>query len=38
MLKLTIPTEADKYKEPINHPRVVCVVAVSEGYSRDKAK
>lgn len=33
MLKLTIPTEANVYKELIDHPRVVRVVALSGGYS-----
>lgn len=33
MLKLTIPTEPDLYKELIEHPQVVRVVALSGGYS-----
>lgn len=37
MLKLTIPTEADLYKEFVDHPQVVRVVALSGGYSREKA-
>ncbi|WP_301108080.1 fructose bisphosphate aldolase [Sporosarcina sp.] len=37
MLKLTIPTEANLYKELIDHPRVVRVVALSGGYSTDIA-
>lgn len=37
MLKLTIPTKANAYKELIDHPRVVRVVALSGGYSRDEA-
>ncbi|TGB03773.1 fructose bisphosphate aldolase [Halobacillus salinus] len=37
MLKLTIPTNADQYKQLIDHPRVVRVVALSGGYPRDKA-
>ncbi|WP_085506562.1 fructose bisphosphate aldolase [Thalassobacillus devorans] len=37
MLKLTIPTNANTYKELIDHPRVVRVVALSGGYSRDEA-
>ncbi|MFC2948710.1 fructose bisphosphate aldolase [Virgibacillus sediminis] len=37
MLKLTIPTKADLYKELIDHPRVVRVVALSGGYSREEA-
>jgi len=37
MLKLTIPTEVNLYKELIDHPRVVRVVALSGGYSTDEA-
>ncbi|UOR10246.1 fructose bisphosphate aldolase [Halobacillus amylolyticus] len=37
MLKLTIPTKANAYKELIEHPRVVRVVALSGGYSRAEA-
>ncbi|AKG03470.1 fructose bisphosphate aldolase [Salimicrobium jeotgali] len=37
MLKLTIPTNANTYKELTGHPRVVRVVALSGGYSRDEA-
>ncbi|SDI41275.1 fructose bisphosphate aldolase [Natribacillus halophilus] len=37
MLKLTIPTVADTYKELIDHPNVVRVVALSGGYSTDEA-
>jgi len=37
MLKLTIPTVANTYKELTEHPRVVRVVALSGGYSRDEA-
>ncbi|WOV83871.1 fructose bisphosphate aldolase [Sporosarcina jeotgali] len=37
MLKLTIPTEANLYRELIKHPRVVRVVALSGGYSTDIA-
>lgn len=37
MLKLTIPTEPDFYQELIDHPRVLRVVALSGGYSRDEA-
>jgi fructose-bisphosphate aldolase class I len=37
MLKLSLPTEADFYKELVAHPRVVRVVALSGGYSRDDA-
>jgi fructose-bisphosphate aldolase class I len=37
MLKLTIPTETNLYLELIAHPRVLRVVALSGGYSRDEA-
>ena len=37
MLKLSIPTQADLYKEFIGHPQVVRVVALSGGYSREEA-
>lgn len=37
MLKLTIPTVDNFYKELIDHPRVVRVVALSGGYSRNEA-
>src|SRR5699024_1298236 len=37
MLKLTIPTQPDLYKSLIHHPRVVQVVALSGGYSREEA-
>lgn len=37
MLKLTIPNEPDLYKELIDHPRVIRVVALSGGYSTDVA-
>lgn len=37
MLKLTIPTQPDLYKSLNNHPRVVQVVALSGGYSREEA-
>lgn len=37
MLKLTIPTEANLYLELISHPRVLRVVALSGGYTRDEA-
>lgn len=35
MLKLTIPTVPDAYHELIDHPKVMRVVALSGGYSRD---
>jgi len=37
MLKLSIPTKVNLYKDCIDHPRVVRVVALSGGYSRDEA-
>jgi fructose-bisphosphate aldolase, class I len=37
MLKLTLPSEADFYAGIAAHPRVVRVVALSGGYSRDEA-
>lgn len=37
MLKLTLPSEDDYYHPLIEHPRVVRVVALSGGYSRDDA-
>ena len=37
MLKLTIPTKANFYKELIDHPQVVRVVALSGGYTRRQA-
>lgn len=37
LLKLSLPTEADFYRELIEHPRVVRVVALSGGYSREEA-
>lgn len=37
MLKLTIPEASDHYAPLIAHPRVVSVVALSGGYSRDDA-
>ncbi|WP_038702998.1 fructose bisphosphate aldolase [Planococcus sp. PAMC 21323] len=37
MIKITIPTEDNYYKEMIDHPRVVRVVALSGGYKRDDA-
>lgn len=37
MLKLSIPTNANEYKSLIEHPRVLRVVALSGGYSRDEA-
>ena len=37
MLKLTLPTIENFYEEFTKHPRVVRVVALSGGYSREKA-
>lgn len=37
MLKLTIPTKANLYKELIDHPQVIRVVALSGGYTRRQA-
>jgi fructose-bisphosphate aldolase class I len=37
MLKLSIPTKINLYKECIDHPKVIRVVALSGGYSRDEA-
>ncbi len=37
MLKLTIPDKDDLYADCIKHPRVLKVVALSGGYSREEA-
>ena len=37
MLKLTIPTQANLYAPLIAHPRVMRVVALSGGYSREES-
>jgi fructose-bisphosphate aldolase class I len=37
MLKLTLPEKDNHYADCIAHPRVLKVVALSGGYSRDKA-
>ena len=37
MLKLSIPTQDNFFAELINHPRVLRVVALSGGYSREEA-
>ena len=37
MLKLTLPETANHYKPLIDHPRIMRVVALSGGYSRDEA-
>lgn len=37
MLKLTIPTVPNLYKDLVNHPNVIRVVALSGGYTRTEA-
>jgi fructose-bisphosphate aldolase class I len=37
MLKLTLPEEDNFYAELVNHPKVLKVVALSGGYSREEA-
>jgi fructose-bisphosphate aldolase class I len=37
MLKLTLPEQADFYLECVRHPKVVRVVALSGGYTREEA-
>jgi fructose-bisphosphate aldolase class I len=37
MLKLTLPVQDDFYLDFVRHPKVVRVVALSGGYSRDEA-
>ena len=37
MLKLSLPTKANQYKSLIDDPRVMRVVALSGGYSREEA-
>jgi fructose-bisphosphate aldolase, class I len=37
MLKLSLPTVANHYRALIEHPKVMRVVALSGGYSRDEA-
>jgi fructose-bisphosphate aldolase class I len=37
MLKLTLPETANHYQGLVDHPRVLRVVALSGGYSRDEA-
>jgi fructose-bisphosphate aldolase class I len=36
MLKITLPEEADSYSELVKHPKVLKVVALSGGYSRQE--
>lgn len=37
MLKLSLPTKANQYAELVDHPKVMRVVALSGGYSREEA-
>ena len=37
MFKVTLPEQADFYHELVSHPKVLKVVALSGGYSRDEA-
>ena len=37
MLKLTLPEQDDFYAEVVKHPRILRVVALSGGYSREEA-
>src|SRR6185437_2302185 len=37
MLKLSLPTEVNYYRPSIEHPKVMRVVALSGGYSREEA-
>lgn len=37
MLKLTLPTKDNLYRPLVDHPKVMRVVALSGGYSRDEA-
>jgi fructose-bisphosphate aldolase class I len=37
MLKLTLPEQDDFYADLVKHPKVVRVVALSGGYSREEA-
>ena len=37
MFKVTLPDEDDFYRELVDHPKVLKVVALSGGYSRDEA-
>lgn len=37
MIKLSLPTEVNLYKDIVDHPNCVRVVALSGGYSRDEA-
>jgi fructose-bisphosphate aldolase, class I len=37
MLKLSLPTEANHYRALVEHPKVMRVLALSGGYTRDEA-
>ena len=37
MLKLSIPVEPDLFQPLVDHPKVLRVVALSGGFSRDEA-
>jgi fructose-bisphosphate aldolase class I len=37
MLKLSLPTKPNLYQDLVNHPRILKVVTLSGGYSRDEA-
>lgn len=37
MLKLTLPNETNLYRELVDHPKVLRVVALSGGYSREES-
>lgn len=37
MLKLTLPEREDLYREFVDHPRLIRVLALSGGYSRAQA-
>ena len=37
MLKVSLPSVVNHYKECIEHPRCICVVALSGGYALDEA-
>lgn len=37
IFKLTLPEEADFYKELLSHPKLIRIVALSGGYSREDA-
>lgn len=37
MLKLTLPTQINLYKELVTHPNIIRIVALSGGYAREEA-